>query len=53
MPRRTMLAKNSRAQMIAMTARMVLAGSTAFTSVYEAPVTTPRSEPARPQRSNQ
>jgi len=47
--RRAAPAKKSRAQMIAITARTVLAGRTAFTSVYEAPVVTaPRWEKSMP-----
>ena len=47
----TTFAKNSSAQMIATKTRMVFAGSTACTSVYDGPVTMPRPENARPNRS--
>src|SRR5262249_55646435 len=50
--RLTAPARNSAAQMTAITASTVLAGSTAFTSVYEAPVcTTPRWEKLAPDRA--
>ena len=52
--RRAAPAKNSRAHRTAITARTVLAGSTALTSVYEAPVVTaPRWEKSMPYRSTQ
>ena len=52
--RRIAPAKNSAAQITAITASTVLAGSTAFTSVYDAPVcTTPRCEKSMPYRSTQ
>jgi hypothetical protein len=49
----TMLAKNNRAQITATKTRIVLAGSTALTSVYDGPVTMPRPENASPYRSSQ
>ena len=48
MLRTTMLAKNSSAQVTAIPTRIVLAGRTELTSVYDAPCTTPRSENASP-----
>jgi hypothetical protein len=46
-PRSRMFTRNSTAHTIAITTRIRSAGSCAFTSVYDAPATTPRSEPSR------
>jgi hypothetical protein len=53
MLRTTTFAKNRSAQMTAMPIRMLRAGSTALTSVYDGPCTTPRVENASPYRSSQ
>ncbi len=46
-PRSRMFTRNRTAHAIAMNARIRSAGSWAFTSVYEAPTTTPRVEVSR------
>jgi hypothetical protein len=46
-PRSRMLTRNRIAQAIAITTRIRSAGSCAFTSVYDAPTTTPRVEVSR------